>query len=540
MEALRFEEVSFKYAMGETPVLKEISLSLPAGGFGLILGPTGCGKSTLFRLIKNSLRPQGDMSGKIRIFGRDTGDMSREEEASLVGFVGQDPEAGIVTETVWQELAFGLENLGTDRETIGRRVAEMASFFGIGSWFRRKTGELSGGEKQLLSLASTMTVNPRLLILDEPTSQLDPVAAAEFLDFLRRINTQMGTTILITEHRSEEIYGQAGHVFLMEVGSIVKSGPPRDVAKSLILEKGHELLSLYLPSATRIYEMAGLKGELPVTVAEGRTMVEEFKKEVPFKNLADEPESKPTEVIGCRDIWFCYDRGAPDIVRGADLSVGKGEIFALLGSNGSGKTSLLKLIAGGLKPYRGRVSLKGRGAVLFQSPMAMFTAITVEEEVFYSIPKDSGSEKERIEKGEKLLKTMGLWELRDMHPYDISGGQKQLLALSKVLAVEPEVLLLDEPTKGLDPLFKRKIGDLLKKLSNSGVTLFMVSHDVEFCAEYSDRCALLFDGGIMGEGSPQSFFGENLFYTTAANRIAKEFFPRAILCREVAECLGDS
>ena len=566
MEAISFRDVSFSYAGCEKKALKEINLDIHPSGFTVICGKSGCGKSTLLRQLKKNLAPYGKLEGKVFYYGKEIQSLKDRESTVEIGFVQQNPDNQIVTDKVWHELAFGLESLGCDNATMKRKVAEMASFFGMQTWFQKHISELSGGQKQLLNLASIMVMQPKVLILDEPTAQLDPIAASDFLATLQKINRELGTAILISEHRLEEIFPMVDRVVVMEEGRILIHDTPKKTAQFLTAGEKQNPMFYGLPSVAKIFSLLKGEGECPLSVREGRlwleSLLETAKKTEGFrearlrrgkdsqgKGLWEAKKSGEKEIaIRIRDVWFRYRRDGTDILKGVNLEVEKGQWACILGGNGVGKSTTLKAVAGLIQPYRGyaevngiRVEKKNQKrlfhkclSMLPQNPQAVFTEITAEEELLEALYQWPLSDTEKVQKVEDMLELMELTELRKSHPYDLSGGEQQRLALGKILLLEPEILLLDEPTKGLDPFFKRKLAEILQKLQQQGVTIFMVSHDLEFCAEYADRCALYFDGEIVGMDTPVEFFSGNSFYTTAANRMARQWFPEAVTCEEVA------
>ncbi len=535
-DIFNISEFSFQYPEQEHFALHKVSLSVAQGEFMVLCGPSGCGKSTLLRQLKTVLAPHGIKSGEILFCGESLAQVSARRQSAEIGFVQQSPDAQIVTDKVWHELAFGLESLGCDTPTIRRRVAEMASFFGIQDWFYRDVVSLSGGQKQLLNLAAVMVMQPKVLVLDEPTSQLDPIAASDFLAVLGKINRELGTTILLTEHRLEEALPLAGSVAVLEEGEVVCCGTANEVGRSLRARGSGMFLAM--PAAMRIWASVDSDSACPVTVRDGREFLHERCASHPTAPLP--PERIPPHgetVLRAQDAWFSYEKNAPDVVKGLNLEIGKGEFVALLGGNGAGKTTSLRLLAGLLKPYRGEVGKIGTLALLPQDPQSLFVKKTVREdllEVFdgRSVPRYA---QEEAVAGAVSLCCLG--ELLDRHPYDLSGGEQQRAALCKLLLIRPDILLLDEPTKGLDAEFKQQLAQILQKLTCSGVTVLMVSHDVEFCARYAHRCALFFDGNIVTQSSPRTFFSGNSFYTTSANRMARELFPDAVTAEDVIACI---
>lgn len=530
--------LTFSYPQQEAPALEELTLTVKQGEFLVLCGPSGCGKSTLLRQLKSVLAPHGRRSGEIFFEGTLLDTLDQREQSQKIGFVLQSPENQIVTDKVWHELAFGLESLGYDTPTIRRRVAEMASFFGIQTWFYKNVTELSGGQKQLLNLASVMAMQPSVLILDEPTSQLDPIAAADFLATVGKINRELGTTVLLTEHRLEDAFPLASRVAVMDQGTLLCTGPPQEAGAAL-KDSGHAMF-LAMPTAMRVWAAVENSSACPVTVREGRDWLTEYAAGHPMDPLPPEPKHaypKKT-VIEANGLWFRYGKELPDVVRGLTLSVQKGEFLALLGGNGTGKTTSLKLLAGLLKAYRGDVQTYGSVGMLPQDPQALFVKKTLREDLF-ELFKGKKCPKDYMDaKVAHVTALCRLGELLDRHPYDLSGGEQQRAALAKVLLLDPDILLMDEPTKGLDAEFKESFAEILQTLLGRGVTILIVSHDIEFCARYAHRCALFFDGNIVTEAAPREFFSGNSFYTTAANRMARSLIPDAVTAEDVISACG--
>ena len=534
MEVFTIDHLSFAYPEQEKYAISDLSLSVRPGEFLVLCGPSGCGKSTLLRQLKTVLAPHGRCSGEILFDGKNLDELPQREQAEKIGFVQQSPENQIATDKVWHELAFGLESLGYDTPTIRRRVAEMASFFGIQEWFYKPVTELSGGQKQLLNLASVMVLQPKVLILDEPTSQLDPIAASDFLATLGKINRELGTTIILTEHRLEEAFGFASRVAVMDKGTLLCTGAPAEVGAEL--KSSGNAMFLAMPAAMRIWAASASKAACPVSVCDGRNWLLDYAKTHELQPIPEENKNAPdTEtVVSARELWFKYDKGLPDVVKGLSLELHKGEFLTLLGGNGTGKTTTLKLLASLQKPYRGELTISGSVGMLPQNPQALFVKSTVREDLLEILPKTE-RKSDRLAQVVSLCK---LAELLDRHPYDLSGGEQQRAALAKILLLNPDVLLLDEPTKGLDAEFKQVFGQILRTLQASGVAILMVSHDIEFCAKYADRCALFFDGNIVTEAEPRTFFSGNSFYTTAANRIARDVLSDAVTPEDVILACG--
>ncbi len=531
MEVLTLRELSFSYPQADAPALDHVSLGVEAGAFFVLCGPSGCGKSTLLRQCKSALVPHGARSGQVLFQGKPLEDCGQRLQAQAIGFVQQSPDNQIVTDKVWHELAFGLESLGRDTPFIRRRVAEMASFFGIQDWFDRDVASLSGGQKQLLNLAAVMTLDPDLLILDEPTSQLDPIAAADFLSVLGKLNRELGVTVLLTEHRLEEALPLASHVAVLDRGRLVNVGTPQEVGRALRI-KNHPMF-LAMPTPLRVWAAVDdANAAPPLTVREGRDWLERYAAGHQLRPLPDEvvPEPSNEVALSGRELFFRYEKDSPDVLRGLSLEVRRGEFFALLGGNGVGKSTLLKLLSGLQKPQRGELTLHGSVAAVPQDPQALFVKKTLRADLL-ELCLDEG-------KADQVVELCQLSGLLERHPFDLSGGERQRAALAKVLLLEPDVLLLDEPTKGLDAQFKRTLAGILQSLTARGVTILMVSHDVEFCAAYAHRCALMFRGDIVTQGTPRSFFSGNSFYTTAANRMGRTVEPQAVTADDLAALCG--
>lgn len=534
MEIFAVRNLSFTYPNMQKKALDNLSFTLEKGSFVTLCGPSGCGKSTLLRQLKTALAPFGTLTGEILFEGGSLKDTDFRTQSEKIGFVQQSPDNQLVTDKVWHELAFGLESIGCDTPTIRSRVAEMASFFGIQNWFYKKVDELSGGQKQLLNLASIMVMHPSVLILDEPTSQLDPIAASDFLAAVGKINRELGTTVIITEHRLEEVFPYTDRVMVMDQGTIIADGTVRQVGQEL-KEKGNSMF-LAMPAPMRIWAESSDDSDCPVTVKEGSVWLNQFSRKQALLPIPPERVKKSAEqkAVMLSDVWFKYEKDMPDVLRGLNLQVDKGKFYALLGGNGTGKSTAMSVIAGLRKAYRGEINTSGSVGMLPQNPQTVFVKKTVLEDLKEICPSGPNAEKKIAE----IVSVCRLGQLLDRHPYDLSGGEQQRAALAKVLLLEPDILLLDEPTKGLDAEFKQELADVLKSLQKGGITILIVSHDVEFCAEHADRCGLFFNGGIVSENTPRTFFMNNSFYTTSANRMAKEMLPRAVTVADVIAAVG--
>lgn len=533
------QNYTFTYPTRKVSALDNVNFKLNSGEFVVLCGKSGCGKSTLLRQFKSVLTPHGAVSGEVLFHNSPLKNADLREQTAKIGFVLQSPENQIVTDKVWHELAFGLESLGMDNPTIRLRVAEMASFFGIEAWFHKDVHTLSGGQKQLLNLASVMAMQPEVLILDEPTSQLDPIAASEFLKTLKKINEELGVAILLSEHRLEEVFALADRVAVMDSGRILADAPPRKVSE--LLKDRHSDMFAAMPASVQIHSAVPNSLPCPLTVREGREWLDCLleKKKIKISGAAEVTEFHSETAIRLKEVWFRYEKNSPDVVKDLSLTIPKGQLFCLMGGNGAGKTTALSLICGLHRPQRGKIELFGKSmmkytasdlfhhmlAMLPQNPQTLFVKSSVRLDLTAITPDEN-----RIAEIAELVQ---ITDLLDCHPYDLSGGEQQRAALAKVLLTEPSILLLDEPTKGIDSYFKHTLAQILKKLTQNGVTAVMVSHDIEFCAKYADRCALFFDGAVVTENTANRFFSGNSFYTTAANRIARHVFPNAVTNEDV-------
>ena len=541
MALFEIKGLTFSYAAAKgRHSLENVSLTIAQGEFLVLCGKSGSGKSTLLRQLKTALTPKGKRTGEILFCGIPLEQVSDREQSGKIGFVMQNPDDQLVTDKVWHELAFGLESLGCNQETMRARVAEMACYFGIQDWFHRDVQTLSGGQKQLLNLASVMAMQPEVLILDEPTSQMDPIAAGDFLNTVRKINTELGTTVIITEHRLEDIFPYADRAVIMDWGRLIADDIPGKVGQMLFEQKNP--LFTAMPTPVRVYYGTGGKGESPLTVRQGRSWLSrEFPEKpsvcaLPTQTL---PKEIKNPAVVLKELWFRYEKDSPDILRGVNAEIPTGTLYAILGGNGAGKSTALKAISGICRPYRGGVTLFGKriekykpaerfgGCMAFlpQDPKGLFVKNTVREDL-----EEMSADRTAID---RIVRLCRIAELLDCHPYDLSGGEQQRVALAKVLLTNPRLLLLDEPTKGIDSIFKEIFAQILSNLKKQGVTIVMVSHDVEFCARYADLVSMFFDGRILTTDTPGRFFGSNSFYTTAARRMSCHVFDSAVTAEDV-------
>lgn len=552
MECFEIKNLTFTYPNRDGKALDGISITVKQGEFITLCGKSGCGKTTLLRLLKSSLSPAGDLSGTISFQGKCLSEVDAREQAGKIGFVMQSPDAQIVTDKVWHELAFGLESLGYATPEIRTRVSEMASFFGIQTWFHKKVTDLSGGQKQLLNLASVMVMQPSVLILDEPTSQLDPIAAQEFLKTLEKINRELGVAVILAEHRLEDAVPVSDRILVMDHGRIIADAPPKKIGGAL--KNLHHEMYAALPTPIRVCGTVDDTADAPLTVRDGRVWLEAYAEKHPLKPaLIPKPPAQTAckeTAIEITDAWFRYEKDSPDVIKGLHVQIHKGEVFAILGGNAAGKTTILSLISGLLTPYRGEILINGRplstipnlyhGVLgsLPQDPRTVFIKKTVYLDLWDMLSGQGLSKEERELRIKNIVALCRIDGLLARHPYDLSGGEQQRAALAKVLLKNPEILLLDEPTKGMDAPFKQIFAEILSDLKSRGVTIVMVSHDIEFCAEHADRCALVFDGTFTSTEPPRDFFAGKNFYTTSANRMARNLLPAAVLAEDIVLACG--
>ena len=535
VEKIKIKNLIFSYPNSEKTALNDINLTINQGEFVTICGKSGCGKSTLLRHLKPILTPHGKTSGEIYFNGKSIYDLSDREQAENIGFVMQNPDNQIVTDKVWHELVFGLESLGINSAEIRSKAAEMASFFGIQNWFYENVANLSGGQKQILNLASVMVMNPTLLLLDEPSSQLDPISAHDFFTMLERINTELGVTIILSEHNLSEVFPLSDKVVVMEDGKITAENTPYKIGEEL----RQNSMFAALPTPTKIYYSLGNNSDnCPITIRDGHKWLEKQQINEHFEFKTEKNRINTEPILELKDVWFRYEKNSDDILKGLSFKVHENEFYAIVGGNGVGKSTALSVISKINKPYRGKVFINDdtKVAVMPQNPQSLFLKKSILEELYDAV-FDVEKEKRKNEI-EYVIKLCELDNLLENHPYDLSGGEQQRVALAKMLLRKPDLLVLDEPTKGLDACFKRKLATILKSLQKNGMTVLMVTHDIEFCAEYADICAMFFDGKIVSEAPPRKFFAENNFYTTSAKRMADGLIENAVLDKDIIRALG--
>lgn len=542
MADVLIKNLSFTYAGEDKHALKNIDIAIKSGEFIALAGISGSGKTTLLKLLKPQIAPNGTINGEILIGGVP---IEKVNTAVDVGFVMQNPENQIVTDKVYRELAFGLENIGEKTEKIKVKIAEIAEYFGISSWIEEKTSNLSGGQKQLLNLSAVMVTDPKILIFDEATSQLDPIVASEFLRVVKRINEEFGVTVIMAEHRLNELIGIADRLIVLDDGKKIIDAVPKTLSPS---EMSGEFVQS-MPFTFRLAKKLNLE-KCPLTEKEARECLKEIVT-MPVTYLPNKKEEREKEIaLSVKSAYFRYDKKGSDVIKDLRLEVKKGEVYALVGGNGSGKTTLLNCIVGIKDFYHGKIKYFGSSkkeflskragniAMLTQNPKTLFIKDTVKKDL-EEVAKIVGKSKDEFANLlEKTIETLGIKPLLEKHPYDLSGGETEKVALAKVLLTSPKILLLDEPTKGLDGYYKSKIASIINDLKDEDVTVILVTHDQEFAAMVADRIGMLFNGEIVGEDTPRNFFINSKYYTTSAIKVARGIVNNAVSENEIAEAIN--
>jgi len=546
------ENLTYYYPETEQPALHNVNITIEEGEFLLIVGGSGSGKSSLARAL-TGLIPDfygGRIGGTVFYKKRDIRSISRRDLAGEVGIVFQDPEKQLVMTGVEAEVAFGLENMGLPQAEMFRRVAEVMSFLGLTPLKTEFTTTLSGGQKQKLALGSVLAMQPRALILDEPTSQLDPAAAEEFFNLIKRLNEEMNMTVVLVEQRLDRCFHLAvdrcfhlaDRVMVMENGEIVRDGPPGETAAWQV-KNGLP----FVPPVATLFARTG-SPDVPLTVKKGRRLLKKKlrngDKEMTVALDQQEQVMSPSggkPVVEVKDLWFAYPNGR-EALRGINLSVNTGEFLAVLGENAAGKTTLLKHLAGLLKPNRGKVTIMGRDTrqatprqmartvgYLSQNPNDYLFQDTVAEELRFTLANLELPDEGRVD---RLLEKLDLTRHRQANPRDLSSGERQRVVLASVMVAGPRLLVLDEPTRGLDYGLKARLGSLLREIAKDGTTVIVVTHDVEFAAEYACRVVMLFDGRVACDGLKHAALGSSMFYAPQISRLFRDIDSSVLTFRE--------
>ena len=604
MALIEFNDFSFSYlnsdgTESQAKSLDSINLEINYGDFVLLCGPSGCGKTTLLTNLKKELMPAGRRTGEVRFNGIRIPELDDISSACDIGYLFQNPDSQIVTDTVIQEIAFPLENIGLPTEEIRNRISEIVAFFGINDILHKNVNELSGGQKQLVNLCSLLVLRPEVLLLDEPMSQLDPIASYEFLSIVRRLNEEFSITVIMSEHKADSIFPFIDKAVFLKDGKIEFVDNAHKICSDVIDD---EIFENYLPVVTKIYNALSVKYpsliklNTPLSIREGRRCLNEIHDDLikisdgdgNSGNLSHSHLSttskkyhsnektgimdklslrKNNALIQMKGIYFAYEKENL-ILKNVDFDLNKGEFVSLIGGNGVGKSTFLQLLVGILKPIKGKVRYKKgiKLAYVHQNPMIHFSKDNVREEFLESILESSlfngngidfkkedydnllklnyeefiGSELlNRLEfdsiefKFKELIEFFDICDLIDKHPYDCSGGEQQKIVIVKALLQNADVLVLDEPTKGLDPISSKALAEILNSLRDNGLTILMTSHDLDFVANNCRRCLMLFDKGIQIDDDPKVIFAENNFYTTFTNRMVKEYIPEIVTLDDV-------
>ncbi len=553
---IKIQNLTFSYAGSLEPVLKEINLTITDGEFVLLSGSSGSGKSSLVRCL-NGLIPHfygGRISGTVEVEGLVTINYSTAKLAIRVGLVFQDPENQLVTTDVEREIAFGLENLGLPRTEISKRLEEALDTVGIASLRYRSLHELSGGEKQKVAIASVLALKPQILVLDEPTSELDPQGAEDVLGIISRLNDELGLTVILVEHRLDRVIHLVDRLIVLDQGRIVADGQPAKIMRSQY-EKLDKIGFGFPPLITltqKLIKAGHQVNGLPLTVKEARTVLEAFFRAVkkPSSRINKKINKKPPGIpaIEVEKLWFAYQK-EPMVLKGIDLRLCQGEFIAVMGRNASGKTTLVKHFNGLLKPGKGKVLVNGQDikkltvaelarqvGYVFQNPNDHLFADTVEEEIAFTL-KSLGFENIAT-RVNNTLQRFNLTPYKKQYPRFLSGGEKQRVALASVLVAEPKVLILDEPTRGMDHGLKTSLMQFLKEYRQHGNTVIVVTHDVEMAAAHAERIILLSEGKVVVDGHKKEVLSRALLFSPQVNRILQGFekygVPQDILTVEEA------
>lgn len=537
MAILSVNNYSFEYPESHDYALKNIDVTINKGEFIVLCGESGSGKTTLLKMIKHDIAPHGKHSGNILYANKDIEDYTHFQRSQRIGYVFQKPEAQVVMGTVMDELVFGMENIGMDQPTMKKRMAEVVQFLGINHLLQQAINTLSGGQVQLVNLASILMLYPDVLLLDEPTSQLDPIASQQFIQTLKRLNKEQGMTIIVSEHNLEELISLADRMLLLEEGKVKYNNIPQQVIKAM---KKDSFSPAYLPLVTQLYLEKAPIGETrkaPLNVKETKDWLSECN--IIEETGKDKVKNTTQTLLTLDKVDFQYNRKSRLILNRLSAEFNTGEMHAILGGNGSGKTTLLKLIANINRPQSGKILLENKSykdigmdtiSYLPQDPQLFFIEDRIIDE-YKRIANNYQIEEKRIEAS---LNAFDLGALAERHPYDLSGGQLQKAAIAGALLTQPKVLLLDEPTKGLDPEAKDRLGRLLKDLNENGQTIILVSHDLEFAAKWADRCSLLFNGELIATESVSDFFTNNYYYTTVMSRVSRDIVEQPLITLDEA------
>ena len=535
---IKIRDLTFYYGDASRPALQDVNLDIEDGEFVLVTGPSGCGKTSLCRCL-NGLIPHfygGEIAGGLEVQGLDVMRHTTRELATRVGMVFQDPENQLVSMDVQREVAFGLENLAFPRDVMAKRVEEALDTLGISGLRHRQVHELSGGEKQKVVISSVLALHPDVLVLDEPTSELDPKGAEDVLSIVRRLNDELGITVILVEHRLDRVVHLVDRMIVMDEGKIIADGNPRAVLSNGDITS----IGAGVPPIVRIVQRLRDNGvnvdNIPLTVKEGRAMLKDIFMGARGSTLSQaESADNGRPVIEIDKLWHAYPEGITAL-KNVNLRICEGEFVAVMGRNASGKTTLVKHINGLLQPTKGKVIVSGidtrratiaqlsqKVGFIFQNPNDHIFADTVEEEIAFILKNlgfDSGEIAARID---EMLEMFALKEFRRQYPRSLSGGERQRVAMASVLVARPRVLILDEPTRGMDYRLKSELMRFLNGYREKGNTVVLVTHDVETVAEHADRVVLLSEGGVVVDGNKRDVLSRALFFSPQINRLVQAF-----------------
>lgn len=533
MVFLETKNLSFKY-LDNSFILSDVNFSLDKGDFCLVVGKTGCGKTTLLKLLKKEITPSGELKGLVKIDGFDL----KDYDSSKIVYMFQNPSRQIVSDKVYHEIVFGLEARGLEKGVIETKLAEIVNYLDINDLLEKHTMELSGGEAQLVSLASLLVLDPEVILLDEASSQLDPLTRKKFLEILKRINQDFGITIILVEHNLEDVLEFTDKIIVLDKGKMIYFGLKEEAINFLASNKQY---FAFLPKTLQISKYLDLGSLLHLKDVK-EALKNKYKNEI---NFSYEAKVFEKEIIKAEDLYYRYSKKEKDVLEKLSLTVYDNEILGLVGGNGVGKTTLLKNLAGirsfysgkieienkNIRKYKGNILYKNLIAYLPQDPLTLFLKRTVGEDLEYYV-KSLDLDKALLE---ELLVKFDLKPLLEMSPYDLSGGELQKAAFTKILLSKPKILFLDEPTKGMDFSLREELKEILMDLKAKGATIIIATHDLEFIASVADRVGIMFNGKVLSLTDSHSFFSNSDFYTTVASLASRDLYDKVITVPELVE-----
>jgi energy-coupling factor transporter ATP-binding protein EcfA2 len=519
----RLQNISYVYPREKKPSLMDLSLAVEEGEFVLICGPSGGGKSTLARLMGGFIPSffGGQISGDIYFKGKTISQWEENVLRSSIGMVFQYPERQLVMNNVRNEIVFSMENLGVPSELMQQRLAEISSLLNCVHLLDYNTHELSGGEQQKVVIASTLASANEVLILDEPTAQLDPQATEILFDILRHLHQELGLTIILIEQNLETCFSIADRIVLIDDGKLVTHSNAK-LFSSMVKQKHR----VYMPLVTRFFKEKEHPSP-PLSLVEGRKMLKYAEWNTSFTKSIKH-QSRQDAMLEVKSIHYAYPNGK-EAIKDVSFSIRKGQLYCVLGENGAGKSSLLRAVLGDIRPQKGAVSLMGRSVLdvswddrikllgyLSQHPSDYLINETVYQELLFTLTNRGAVDKDRIE---ELLNVLDLQHLRDRHPRQLSIGERQRVALGSVLVANPCLLLVDEPTRGLDPVHKKRLGQLFRSIIRENRSILLVTQDIDFAADVADNVILMFQGELIANGNPRDILTEGLYYMTIMARL---------------------